>query len=310
MIPMTCSDVRKALSGLALGDLDAEPAAEVQAHLKSCAECRTEEAAIGRTLGALRRAAPLAPSTERRSAAVAAMLRAHGDQAEKLLVRRSFSWFPLAAAAAFLLVVVTALTLRGGGTVFTVAKINGSAKLLDRGAGISHPVVDGTTIAVGDRLVTQPGGRVRLVSGSTELFLDEESSVDFVGPRRVMLDGGRVLAITPTSDVLVITDIANNAVHISGRVELSLREVKGGNIGGTREVKGQTPMIPEPITVFKKSLVARVEQGEIALDGERDQRLRASAGQQGMFTYRGQPETAPLKDGRVGTWADDWSEGR
>ena len=307
---MTCSDVRKALSGLALGDLDAEPAAEVHAHLKSCAECRSEEAAIGRTLGALRRAAPLARSTERRSAAVAAMLRAHGDQAEKLLVRRSFSWFPLAAAAVFLLVVVTTLNFRGGGTVFAVAKISGSADLLDRDAGVSRSVLEGTTISAGDRLVTQPGGRVRLVSGATELVLDEESSVDFIGPHRVMLDGGRVLVIAPASDVLVITDIANNAVRVSGRVELSLREVRGGRIGGSLEAEGQTPRMPEPISVFKKSLVARVEKGEIALDGQRDQRLRASAGQQGMFTYRGQPETAPIKDGQVGTWADEWAEGR
>ena len=60
----------------------------------------------------------------------------------------------------------------------------------------------------------------------------------------------------------------------------------------------------------KKALVARVQAGEVALDGVRDQRLRASAGQQGMFTFGGQPETAPLKDTVVGTWADELGEGR
>ena len=308
---MTCSDVRKALSGLALGDLDAEPAALVNAHLKSCGDCRAEESAIGRTLGALRRAAPVAPSTERRSAAVAAMLRAHGDQAERLLVRRPVAWIPLAAAAVFLLVVAAALNLRGGGgTAFTVAKISGSAKRLDRDAGLWHPVLGGTAISVGDRVVTEPGCRVLLVAGETELFLDSDTSVDVVAPRRVTLDGGRVLAVAPPSNVVVITDMANNAVRVTGRVELSLREVKGSVLGWS-QVKGQPPVAPaEPTILFKKSLVARVEQGEVALDGDRDQRLRAAAGQQGTFTYSGQPETAPLKDPRVGTWADELGEGR
>jgi hypothetical protein len=309
MTPMTCSDVRKALSGLALGDLDAEPAAEVHAHLKSCPDCRVEEAAIGRTVGALRRAAPVAPSTERRSAAVAAMLRAHGDQAERLLVRRRpVAWIPLAAAAVFLLVVVAALNLRAGGTVFTVAKVSGSAKVLDRDAGVWHPVLDGALISVGDRVVTEPGGRALLVSGKTELFLDEDTSVDVVAPRRVTLDAGRLMAVAPPSDVLVITDMSN-AVRVIGRVELSLRETEGV-IGGTFEVQGKEPVVPQPIVLKKKSLVARVQAGEVALDGVRDQRLRASAGQQGSFSFGGQPETAPLKDPLVGTWADELGEGR
>jgi anti-sigma factor RsiW len=306
---MMCSDVRKALSGLALGDLDAEPAAEVAAHLDSCADCRAEEAAIGRTLGALRRAAPVAASTERRSAAVSAMLRAHGDQAERLLVRRRpVAWIPLAAAAVFLLVVAAALNLRSGGTAFTVAKITGGAKRLDRDAGVWHPVLGGMTISVGDRVVTEPGCRVLLASGGAELFLDEDTSVDVVAPRRVTLDAGRVLAVVPPSDTMVITDMAN-AVRVSGRAELSLREVKG-SVGGSLEVRGQKPRVPDPTTLVKKALVARVEQGEVALDGDRDQRLRASAGQQGTFTFWGQPETAPLQDSRVGTWADELNEER
>jgi anti-sigma factor RsiW len=305
---MTCSDVRKTLSGLALGDLDAEPAAEVYAHLKSCPDCRAEDAAIGRTLGALRRAAPVAPSTERRSAAVSAMLRAHGDQAEKLLVRsRPAAWIPLAAAAVFLLVVVTALNLRGGGAAFSVAKITGVAQLLDRDAGVWHPIRDGMSISVGDRVVTEPGCRVLLVSGGTELFLDQDTSVDVVAPRRVTLDGGRVLAVAPPSDVLVITDMVH-AVRVAGRAELSLREVKG-LVGGSNEVKGRKPVVPEVLTMVNKTLVARVEQGEVTLDGVRDQRLRASAGQQGTFNG-GQPETGPLKDPAIGTWADELGEGR
>jgi anti-sigma factor RsiW len=294
---------------LALGDLDAEPAADVHAHLKSCLECRAEDAAIGRTLGALRRAAPVAPSTERRSAAVTAMLRAHGDQAEKLLTRRRpVAWIPLAAAAVFLLVVAAALNLRGGGAAFTVAKITGGAKILDRDAGVWHPVVGGAAISVGDRLVTEPGCRVLLVSGETELLLDVETSVDVVAPRRVTLDAGRMIAVAPPSKVLVVTDMSN-AVRVAGRVEFSLRETEGA-IGGTFEEQGKDPVVPKTIVVKKKSLVARVQAGEVALDGVRDQLLRASAGQQGTFTFGGKPETAPLKDPLVGTWAEELGEGR
>jgi hypothetical protein len=307
---MTCSDVRKALSGLALGDLDAEPAAEVHAHLKSCPECRAEEAAIGRTLGALRRAAPVAASTERRSAAVSAMLRAHGDQAEKLLVRpRSVAWIPLAAAAVFLLVVVAALNLRGGGTPFTVATVTHGANFRDRESGDWRPVLEGMTFSAGDRLVTEKGCKMRLTSGTAELLLDEETEVDLVAPRRFTLEAGRVMAVAPASEVLIISDRANNGVRVAGRVEVSLREIKA-SVAGSKEVKGQKPVIPEPTTLIKKSIVARVEKGEVALDGDRGQLLRAAAGQQGTFTFGGKPETAPLEDSRVGTWADELGEGR
>src|SRR5262249_51221512 len=108
--PMICSDVRKLLPDLALGDLDAEPAAQLSAHVKGCDACRAESEALGRTVGALRAPKPVAPSTERRAAAVAAMARAHADLSERILTRRSMRWVPLAAAAAFLLAVVGALT--------------------------------------------------------------------------------------------------------------------------------------------------------------------------------------------------------
>ena len=67
---MTCTDVRKLLVDRAMGDLDAEPAALVAAHLGECADCRVEDGAFARTLGSLRAAPALPPSTERRSAAL------------------------------------------------------------------------------------------------------------------------------------------------------------------------------------------------------------------------------------------------
>ena len=304
---MTCSDVRKALAGLALGDLDAEPAAEVAAHVSSCAACRAEEEALGRTVTLLRRTAPVAPSTERRSAAVAAMAGAHADQSEKLLVRRPGSWTALAAAAAFLVVLGAALLMRGGGPTFTVTRITGGAK--HRDAGSWYPVLGGMTLSVGDRIVTDPGCRMRLVSGDVELFLDEGTALEIVAPRRMTLESGRVLAVSPASNLMVIADMANNAARVAGRVELSLREVKG-SVGGSLEVKGAQPVVPEPSTQVKRLLVAQVQQGEVVLDGDRDQRLRASAGQQWTFNFSGPPVTAPLKEAAVGRWADALIEGR
>src|SRR5438105_10567363 len=143
---MTCNDARKLLPDLALGDLDAEPAAEVAAHLKTCDACRAEGESLGRTLGVLRGSAPLAPSTERRSAAAAAMARAHAEQAERLLVRRPVSWLPWATAAAFLLILGAALSLRGSGPVFTVANVTGGARILDREHGFWHPVLTGMKV--------------------------------------------------------------------------------------------------------------------------------------------------------------------
>src|SRR5262245_12042120 len=116
---MQCSDVRKLLPGLALGDVDAEPAREAGDHLESCAECRAEREVLESTVGLLRRCPPAPPSTERRSAAVQAMARAHGELAERLLVRPSRSWTPAAAAAGFFLALLAGAALllplpRGG----------------------------------------------------------------------------------------------------------------------------------------------------------------------------------------------------
>jgi len=299
---MMCNDARKLLPDLALGDLDAEPAAEVSAHVGSCAACRSEEAALRRTLGALRGSAPLAPSTERRSAAAAAMARAHAEQSEKLLIRRPTPRLPVATAAAFLLVLAAALTLRGGGATFTVTHISGGAKILDRENGFWHPVLGGMRISVGDRLVTDSNCRVRLVSGATELILDEETSVDVVANRRITLDGGRLLAVAPPSELLVITDMANNSAKVTGRVELRLRDAKA-SFGGTLEVKGKAPEVPEVQVEVKRRLVASVLAGEAALGGAKDQVLRASAGQEGTFTFGNQPATAPLVETTAGDWA-------
>lgn len=301
---MICTDVRKLLPGLALGDLDAEPAGEVRAHLQGCAACRAEDAAIGRTVGILRAAPVLPPSTERRSAAAAAMARAQAEQAERILVRRPRRWAPWATAAAFLIAVAAALSVRTAGPAFTVARISGAAELRDRGTGEWRPVAAGALVAVGDRLVTKPGCVVRLAAGPVELFLDQDTSVEVVAPRRVTLDRGRLLATAPAGgkDVLVVTDTANNSAAVKGRVELSLREV-AGTVAGSSQVKGQKAVMPDPRSQVVRSLLAKVESGEAALNGTHDQRLHALAGEEGRFEA-GRPGASILGDRNVGGWAD------
>jgi len=297
---MTCADVRKLLPDLALGDLDAEPAAEVAAHLKDCGPCRAESGALGRTVGSLRTAAPVAASTERRAAAVAAMARAHADLSERLLIRRPRAWAPLAAAAAFLLAVAGALTVRAPGAVFTLA---GQARILDRESGEWRPAVDGEKISVGDRVVTDPGARARMAGGATEIVLDQDTWVAVVGPRRVSLDRGRLMTSSGTNE-LVVTDIENNAVRVTGRVEITVREVKAPIIGSVESKSGEK-RIPEPTVKVEHSLVIRVAAGEAALDGARQQRLRARAGEEGKFEAGGKPVTEKMADPRVGSWTED-----
>lgn len=303
---MTCADVRLLLPDLALGDLDAEPAAAVGAHLKDCAACRAEEAALGRTLGTLQAAPVAAPSAERRSAAVAAMARAHAERSEQLLTRRPRSWVPWATAAAFLLAVAGALSVRSPGVAFTVAQVTGQAQLLDRERGEWRPVLGGMPICVGDRVVTPKNGRLRLTVGAAELTLDQETSIEVMVPRRVTLDRGRLLAVAPPSgaDSIVITDLSNNAVRVSGRVEISIRDVSH-LVGGSLEGKGREPILPDAKTKVERSLTVRVESGEAALDGAREQRLRAGAGEEGLFEYGGKPKTVPMGERRIGSWAED-----
>jgi len=297
---MICTDVRKLLPDLALGDLDAEPAAELAAHLKDCGPCRAESGALGRTVGALRASPAAPPSTERRAAAVAAMARAHADLSERVLTRRPLRWVPLAAAAAFLLAVVGALTVRAPGAVFSLV---GTARILDRETGAWRTAIDGEKVSVGDRVVTDPGARARLAGGATEILLYQDTWLEIVGPRRVALDRGRLMASSGRNE-LVVTDMANNAVRVTGRAEITIRELRAPIIGSIEGKNGEKS-IPEPTVKVEHSLVVRVASGEAALDGAREQRIRARAGEEGKFEAGGKPVTEKMGDPRVGSWVED-----
>jgi hypothetical protein len=295
---MTCSDVRNLLPDLALGDLDVELARQAADHLRSCADCRAGEAALGRAVAALRLPLPVAPSTGRRDAAVARMVRAHGEVAERILVRRGVPWIPAAAAAAFLVAVVAALFLRPGSASFQVGELRGSADLLDRRIGAWHPLAVGERIHTGDRIVTHKESMVRLDAEDGTLHVDQESSVDVVGARRVTLDHGRLCVMLTRSGAapIRVTDIANNVVTVrEGRVEASLREVRV-SLGGSSEQQGRPAILPAARTEVSRRLVVRVTSGGVDLEGSQDQRIRVDAGQEGTFDFGGKPA--------AGTWID------
>jgi hypothetical protein len=303
---MMCTDFRKFLPEAALGDLDAEPAAQVAAHLSSCADCRTAQASISKTVSRLRSAAPASPSTERRSAVVAAMARAHAELAEKkLLVRPRRVWAPYVAAAAAFLLLVGAPLFRLRSWSLQVASLQGRADLLDRSTGTWRPLSAGEKVRVGDRLVTQPGALVELVSGANRVWVDQETSIDLVDVSALALDRGRlcVVVVGAADEPLRVSDLGNNVIRVpEGRVELGLREVQA-MVGGSRETREGPAVLPEARTEVSRRLVARVDRGAAELRGAQDQRLRAQPGQSGTFDFGGQPATAELPHGAVAPWA-------
>jgi len=304
---MTCTDIRKQLPELALGDLDAEPAAAIAAHLAACADCRVARQTIGRTVGLLRSAAPASPSTLRRSAAVAAMGRAHAERAEMLLSRPRRTWIPWIAAAAAFLILVAGPLLNTRSWSLQVASLKGRADLLDRSTGTWRPLKAAEKVRVGDRLVTQSGAVVELVAGPHHVWIDQETSIDLVDVLALALDRGRLCVAVDghVGESLRISDISNNIVRVpEGRVEVSLRDVQA-MVGGSRESReGGHQLLPMPRTESSRRLVARVDRGLAELRGTQDQRLRAAAGQQGTFDFAGQPSTAGLPERAVAPWTD------
>jgi anti-sigma factor RsiW len=302
---MICADVRILLPELALGDLDAEPAAEVRVHMTACDACRAAQAAMLRTVTLLKSPASLSPSTERRSAAVAAMARTHTEQVERLLVRPRRRWAPWVAAAAAFLVLVVAPQIRLRGASMTVAALGGRADRLDRSSGTWHPLAAGEQVSVGDRLVTQPGCIVELSAGPHRLWLDQETSIDLVAALSVALDRGRlcIRAEQSAPDPIRVSDTANNLVQVrSGRVEIGLREVQA-MVGGSHESRMGETLLPAARTQVSRRLTARVGDGVAELRGSQDQRLRATSGQSGTFDFGGQPATGSAPEGAVAPWA-------
>jgi hypothetical protein len=284
---MKCSDVRALLPGLALGDLDAEPAREAAEHLRACAECRAAEAGVASTVAALGAAEAVGPSAERRDAAVAAMARAQAEQAERLLVRRPRKGTGWIAAAAAVLAAVTVFLWAAPGPEFTVAEVAGRADVYRARTGRFAPLAAGEEIRPGDRLVTGSGAVVRLAGPGGSLWINQETAVAFGPSRRVVLDRGEVFAeLASPSPALEVIDWKNNLVSVrQGRLEAGLREVRR-LVAGTQEPKaGAADPPPAPRVEVSHELVTRMAEGEA-----------------GTFTLGGQASMTKVAAAEVAPW--------
>ena len=238
---MKCSEVRRLLPELALGDLDVEPARRAEGHLAGCAACRSEFDSVGRAAAALRRAAALAPSTERRDRVVEAMARAASEPpAARRRTRRA--WVLGTAAAGALVAAAAALAVGriSGSDEFRVAAVSGRA-IVVRADGSSEALRAGAVVVPGERVVTEAGGAVTFELGRGTLRLGEDASVTLASFRKLVLDRGdvRVDLGERLREALVVTDLGSNFVAIRrGRVEAGIREVKG-LVGAAQEGRGE-----------------------------------------------------------------------
>lgn len=280
---MRCDGVRPLLTELALGDLDAEPAREVRAHLSGCAGCRAEEAATARTLGLLKGALP--PSTERRLAAVQAMAEAR----ETAPARRR--WLILAAAG--VLAAATSLMWLASNPapdLLRTAEIVGRADLLRPSEGEWVPLAVGDRLRSGDRLVVAGGGAVLLVGAANSVWVESGTSMGLAGGR-LTLERGRLRIEVSGAQGVSVADTVNDTVTIRrGRATVGLREVRG-MVAGSFETKGEGTSTPRAREVVSERLTVAVAAGEAELDGSHRQRLRATAGQEGGFEFDGRPYT-------------------
>ena len=291
---MTCSDARKLLSELALGDLDAEPARELRLHLDACADCRDAASAAERVVRALGAPAPVSPSTERREAAVLAMARARALRARSKSGRLLFA----AAAAAALIAVGTLLFLPGSGPGLRASEVWGRADLYRAATGAWTPLAPGDAVGRGDRVVVHGSAGARLSGTGLEVWLDASTGVGVTPDGRLSLERGRLFAEGTGS----VIDTANNAATFaSGRIEASLREARG-RVAGAREEKGGAAELPSARELVSDRLLVRVSEGTADLDGSHRQRLRAEAGQEGTFDLGGRPSTGPFADPAPGAW--------
>jgi hypothetical protein len=288
---MTCDDVRRHLPELALGDLDAEPARRVEEHLRACAGCRGERAALSGAAAALRGSAPVAPSTERREAAAVAMARAHAEQAEAMLARPRRRWLPWAAAAAAL-VAAAALLLPREGAVYVAA--SGTADRCPAATGLWAPLRPGDALRPGDRL----RGEARLSVEGGSVALEPGTLVSVLKGGRLSLDQGRVRVELGAGArrPVTVSDTGNNSVTLRrGTMEVGLLEVKASVLRFEEEKGGGRTAPGAPRTESAQRLVVRVADGEADLGGSHEQRLRIQAGQEGRFTIDGQPSTHPVQ---------------
>lgn len=292
---MKCSEIRKLLPALALGELDAEPARETRRHLEGCPACRGEEAALSAAAAAARGESALAGSAERRERAAAAMGRAHAEESERRLARPRRRWGRgIAAAAGLVLLAGGAAALFRGGTAMELraARVVGRAEVCRAESGLWSALRPGDVVLPGDRVATLAGGGVRFEMDGGSVTADPDTWISVTPKGRIILERGRLSAEIsgPPARSLDIADTGDHGVSVrAGRVEAEVREVRAA-VGGHREDRGAPRSVPPAVKEERvRRFFARVTEGQAVLFGSQQQKLLASAGQEGSFDGTGRP---------------------
>lgn len=163
---------------------------------------------------------PTAAVTDEVRAAVAAEWRA--AVAARRPQRRTVPWLVAASAAALAVGAWFALTQPAGPgpVVATVARLAGPAEIRSASATTWLPVTAGTDLRAGDRVRTQPTGRVALRrTDGLEVRLDVATAITFDDRDRARLETGRIYVDSGRADARTdafVVETGLGAVHHLG----------------------------------------------------------------------------------------------
>jgi hypothetical protein len=205
---VNCVESKKLLPAMVLGDLEGAERDALVEHLKSCEACRAERAHLEKTLRIAEKLPVAAePSGTRRMRVVAAMAAASVDDSWVEKPRRP-GWNRWWVAAAVLLAVLgtSVATGRIGFPSATyqlkVEDVRGDALVKKVDGATWEPLTPGTTILMGDRVLTN-GGRVWLRSTAKDLIVLADGSQvminrsDLAAPSVMLVYGELWAEVTP-----------------------------------------------------------------------------------------------------------------
>lgn len=226
-----CREWRELLGAYALGHLDGDERAGLEAHLEGCVGCREELAALAPVAQMLPHADParFGPAPQpppELGQRIAATIEAEKQQVEQRRRRRLFGGFAFGGAAAAAVAAVLLLFVFGGGGGQGPAQ---HLKFTDLPEGISiyatlephaygteihmyvHGVPSGTLCKVwlrGPKGVSYPAGTFRYRWGDdSDAVLS--SALDLSRTRAVVVDTGKRTFTAPVSSPAAALDIAN-----------------------------------------------------------------------------------------------------
>jgi anti-sigma-K factor RskA len=226
-----CREWRELLGAYALGHLEGDERAGLEAHLEGCAGCREELAALAPVAQMLPHADParFGPAPQpppELGQRIAATIAAEKQQVEQRRRRRRFGGFAFGGAAAAAVAAVLLLFVFGDGNSEEPAQ---QVRFADLPAGISidatlephsygteihmyvHGVPSGTLCKVwlrGPKGVSYPAGTFRYRWGDdSDAVLS--SALDLSRTRAVVVDTGKRTFTAPVSSPVAALDIAN-----------------------------------------------------------------------------------------------------